>query len=195
MKKQTAFFPALGVLFLVGATQAAEFEYNIDTVHSSVTFKVMRQEMNYAHGRFNKFSGKMILDDRNEPKNIKIDCAVEMKSVDTANKGRDKHLRKNDFFNVKKFSEARFTTSKSKKIGDNKFELKGDMTFMGTTVPMTVEFVVGGTRKTDNGYVLGGETTFDLNVTDFGMPSHPGLADSVSVTVSIFGVYKLPPVG
>lgn len=201
MKLSTAILPTFSLLAVLsplavpGTVQAAEFEYEVDTVHSSVTFKVMRQEMNYAHGRFNDFSGKLVLDNRLEPESIKIDATVDMKSVDTSNKGRDRHLRKDDFFNAKKFQEARFVTKESKKVGDKRFELKGDMTFLGKTVPMTVEFVVGGTQRTEKGYAIGGETTFELKTTDFGMQPHPGLADTVSVTVSIFGVYKLPPVG
>ncbi|MHC5110847.1 MAG: YceI family protein [Planctomycetota bacterium] len=185
----------LVILPVTSVWAAPKFEFEIDPDHSSVTFKVMHEKLHWAHGRFNEISGVLTLDNRKKPKNITITATVMAKSVDTANRERDKHLRKKDFFDAKKFKEITFVANECNKVSDDRFELTGDMTMLGKTVPMTVNLQITGLIKGKGKHNLGAESTFIVKPSEFGMPPHDGIGDEVSVTVSLKATYKMPPAG
>ena len=67
--------------------------FTVDAVHSSVVFRVKHQNVAFFYGRFNKVSGSFNLDEAN-PAASSLDITIDAESVDTANEGRDKHLRR-----------------------------------------------------------------------------------------------------
>jgi polyisoprenoid-binding protein YceI len=192
----------VGVLvasFAVGAVVSAlpSLEYKIDPAHSMVIFKVLNGDVSFVYGRFNDISGTVSIDNRDEPKELAIKAEVEAKSVDTNDKKRDKHLKKEDFLDVKQFKKITFETKKNKRLEDGKFELTGDLTLLGETHPLTVVFEVTGVKKLGIGkYTIGGEATFTIKRSEFGMDKMPEeIADEVTVTVSIQATRDVPPAG
>src|SRR5882672_46990 len=74
--------------------------YNLDPNHSSVGFSVSHLVINNVHGKFNEFSGTVVVDN-NAIKEAK--GTIEVKSIDTRNTKRDAHLRTPDFFDAQKY--------------------------------------------------------------------------------------------
>ncbi len=181
---------------LGAAARGAEFEFKIDPVNSSVVFKVLNRDVSYVYGRFDDLKGMITVDHRTKPKRFEVSCTIPSKSVNTNSKKRDKHLKSADFFNIKKHKEIGFETKKSKKTTEGKFELTGELTFMGKTLPLTVELDFTGAKSMGAQRIIGAHVSFTLKRSDFGMDQHlPGIADEVQVFVSLQGVYKMPPAG
>lgn len=91
-------------------------------------------------GTFSGVKGSILFDLKNIEKS-EILLSLNANSVDTDNKERDKHLKKEDYFNVEKYPLISFSSTKiSKKIGLNKYLLSGNLTIKGIT--KLVEFEV-----------------------------------------------------
>jgi len=164
--KKTALLTAL-VLVLGFGTVSAQGTYGIDSSHSSVGFKV-RHLVSKVSGGFNEFDGTIVADVGNLDASS-VEFTIQTTSIDTKNEKRDGHLRSADFFDVEKYPEITFKSSKITKIDGDSFAVAGTLTMHGVSkeITLTVDFLgemtaLGGTRA---GY----ELTTSLNRKDFGI--------------------------
>ncbi|MFS8808445.1 YceI family protein, partial [Synechococcus sp. R6-10] len=134
MRKQTRFVAYLSILaMLVGSMQSIQAQavtYRIDPVHSFIIFRVKHLNTGFAYGRFNSFSGTIVVDEKN-PANSSIELEIDANSVDTGNSQRDDHLRNPDFFNTRQFPKITFKSTRVRKINDTTVEVQGDLTMRG----------------------------------------------------------------
>ena len=77
----------------------------------------------------------------------KISLSADMASISTNNDQRDAHLRNSDFFEVEKYPELEFTSTKLEKIDSDTFALSGDLTLKGVTRPVKLNVEFNGVTK------------------------------------------------
>lgn len=149
------------VLVLGFGTAAAQGIYTIDPDHSNVGFKV-RHLVSKVGGEFTEFEAT-ITADFNNLDTCRVQFSIQSASIETRNEDRDNHLRSADFFDVEKFPEITFTSTKVTKIDKDSFAVAGILTMHGVSNPttLTVDYLgemtaMGGTRA---GYEL--STTLD----------------------------------
>ena len=101
-----------------------------------------------ADGKFGKFAGTVALTGT-DPKTAKLKVAVEITSLNTGIDKRDSHLRTADFFNVKKWPKAVFTSTAIKASGKDRYEVRGTLNMMGKKMPIKflADMVVGKDGK------------------------------------------------
>lgn len=176
-------------LFLGGSTTAAaplaEGAWKIDAVHSAVLFKVKHLNTSWSYGRFNTFSGEIVHDAADASKS-RVQCEIDVASIDTANKDRDGHLLSPDFFSAREFPKIRFTSSKVEARGD-KLAVTGEFEMHGVKQPMTLLVEKTGASKTERfGERVGFHATATLKRSDFGMKTMlEGIGDEIEVTLSL----------
>lgn len=165
--------------------------FTVDAVHSSVVFRVKHQNVAYFYGRFNKVSGSFNLDEAN-PAASSLDITIDAESVDTANEGRDKHLRTADFFSAKEFPTVTFKSTSAESKGEKQYLVKGDLTFRGVTKPVEVTVTETGRGAGRGGMKIAGfETMFIIKRSEYGMTyGKDSLGDDVTVYVSLEGGMK-----
>ncbi len=135
------------VALVLGASWAGATEvYDIDPVHSTIGFKVKHMGISTVPGKFAKFKGVVTLD-KHEPTAARVEAAIETASIDTGMEARDKHLKGSDFFDVDKYPEIRFVSTKVSRMKDDKFVMEGALTMHGVTKPVTLDAVFGGEAK------------------------------------------------
>ncbi len=175
---------ALGLAPLTSAEGAT---YAVDTVHSTVIFRVKHMNTSFAYGRFNNITGQFALDQ--DPGASKFDLQVKTDSVDTGNAGRDKHLKSPDFLNVVQHPTMSFKSTSVAADGPDALKVTGDLTFHGVTRPVTVKVTKTGTGKDMRGRpVAGFETSFVFKRTDFKMDKMTNaVGDEVTIIVSVEG--------
>ena len=127
---KTAILTAL-VLVLGFGTVAAQGTYGIDTAHSNVGFKV-RHLVSKVSGGFNDFDGTIVADFNNLDSSS-VEFTIQAASIDTKNEKRDGHLRSADFFDVEKYPEIIFKSSKITKIDGDSFAVLGALTMHGVS--------------------------------------------------------------
>ncbi len=166
-------------------------DYVIDTKdsHAFIQFKIKHLGYSWLYGRFNRFSGRFSYDE-NDPSSARIEVIIQTASVDSNHAERDKHLRSDDFLDVKKFPEARFVSTSFQEQGNGRALLKGDFTLRGVTRPLTIEVEqIGAGNDPWGGYRRGftGRTRFAL--ADFGITKDLGPASKeVELILDVEGI-------
>ena len=155
----------LSMLFTLQESPADVGEaFQVDAVHSTAIFRVHHLGAGMFYGRFNDISGTITGDE-----NPAFDISIDINSVDTNNEKLDAHLKSPDFFNAVEFSEMTFKSSATKKVGDDKYEVKGDITIHGVTKPLTVTMTKTGQVTGRRGESIGFEMEFQISRSDYGM--------------------------
>ncbi len=131
-------------VFLFSAQTVLATAYTIDTSHSSVGFKIKHLAISNVQGSFSSFTGTFDFT-ADQPDQWSAEVSIDMKSVDTGDEDRDKHLQDEDFFDVKKFPKMVFkSTGVKMDDDDDEFELMGNLTMHGVTLPVTLEVEFNG---------------------------------------------------
>lgn len=147
MKLQKKTLSMMAILALsLGALAAQAAELVADPAHSNIGFAVKHLKVSTVNGNFGDFSGTVNLDEKDITKS-KIDFVVKVESINTSNLKRDDHLRSADFFDVKKFPEARFTSSSIKAKGKDQYQLEGNLSLHGVTKKISLSVTSLGKVK------------------------------------------------
>lgn len=145
--------------------------YGVDTVHSSVVFKIRHAGIANFYGRFNGITGEVHFD-ADDFTNSRMKFTVPTNSVDTANNSRDNHLRNADFFNARQFAEIAFTSTGISEVGEGVYELTGDLSLHGETRAVTARLTDLATGSVRDNPAIGFEATFSIRRSDFGMTNY-----------------------
>jgi polyisoprenoid-binding protein YceI len=177
-----------GAGLVAGVMNASAAESTVDSAHSSVSFKVKSLDAYYVQGMFTKISGKFNVGEAGKEK---FEFTVKSDSVNTGNEGRDKHLRSADFFNAGQFPDIKFVSKEVKAKGDG-YEVTGDLTLLGVTKPITVQInkVGEGKNPKSGATVVGFETSFEIDRTEYGMKYGAAKDNKVKLTVDFNGEVK-----
>jgi len=170
------------------ALPAAE-SFTVDAVHSSAVFRIMHMNVSPFYGRFNKVGGSFLI---NGDSSV-IDVTIDAESVDTANGGRDKHVKSQDFLSVKEFPTITFkSTSAKKQAQGDAVDVTGNLTFHGVTKSIAVTVKpTGEAPGMKGGTVAGVEATFTIKRSEYGMGGMPGaLGDDVTIMIGLEGGRK-----
>jgi len=188
---------SFGFFVLAQPARATMMEHEIDPEHSTIIFKVMHQGVSYVWGRFNGISGTVKVDSFSSPKEIEFYVEVNAGSIDTNNKKRDRELAKKDFLDTSKYRKITFESKSSKRLEEGVMEVTGDLTLLGKTQPLTVTFrILGSAKESDFKNRIGGEATFTIKRSDFGMTNMlDSIGDEVTLMVNIEAVSKVRPAG
>jgi polyisoprenoid-binding protein YceI len=170
-------------------TRLSSGTWAIDPVHSSVEFAVRYLLVGKVRGRFDTFSGAIVVDEEGTP-SVTAEIAVD--SVNSGNEQRDAHVKASDFFDVERHPTASFASTAVRADGD-RYLLDGDFVLKGVTRPITLGLVFNGINPgMGHGEVAGFEASVMLNRKDFGidvdLPLQTGgvaVGDKVTVTLEI----------
>ena len=116
--------------------------YNFDRAHSFIGFKVKHNGLIEVPGFFRDFKGTVNYDAADVEKST-VEFTAQAKSVDTGVTPRDNHLRTADFFEVEKYPEITFKSTKVEKKGKN-WIVTGDFTMKGVTKSISFPFQIAG---------------------------------------------------
>src|SRR5207249_6907701 len=186
---------AVILVALVAPPLLAEVEtFTFDKGHTLVGFRI-RHFVSKVEGRFRDFDGTIGID-RQNPSNSKVELTIQAASIDTANEGRDKDLRSENFFDVAKYPTIIFKSTKIVAKGSDSYEVTGDFTMHGVTKSVTVPVKHGGFLKVRGragmGEKTGFEINFPLNRKDYGIvwnrPLETGgfmLSDEVEINIQV----------
>ncbi|HKO81602.1 MAG TPA: YceI family protein [Chitinophagaceae bacterium] len=142
--------------------------WTIDPAHSEVQFKVKHLVITTITGAFKEFYGTVVAGE--DFKNAIIRFEASIHSISTNNEQRDTHLKSADFFEIEKYPKFFFDSTSFTKIGVDEYELKGNLTIIGITKPITLTAQYGGTMTDPWGNIKAGfELSGQINRKDFGL--------------------------
>src|SRR5918999_2303729 len=143
-------------------------DYRMDPAHSVIGFCIRHFEISLVRGRFKDFTGTIHYDASDGTKST-VEFTAKVESIDTGVTGRDNHLRNADFFDVAKFPEMTFKSTKVEKKGSG-YVMHGDFTLKGVTKQISFPFTVTGAIKDNRGNVrFGIAAETKINLRDYGI--------------------------
>ena len=143
--------------------------WQIDNSHSNAEFSVKHMMISNVKGRFATFGGTIAYDPTN-PADSAVNVEIDVASISTHDEKRDEHLRSGDFFDVAAFPKMTFVSTKVKPNGTDKFEVVGDLTIKGITMPVTLKAELEGVGTSPWGAeVAAFVATTEISRKDFGL--------------------------
>lgn len=116
----------------------------VENTHSEVTFKVRHLMISNVSGSFKSFSGQ-VESAAADFSDADITFNIDVNSIETGQEARDNHLKSDDFFNAESFPQITFKSHSLKKVSDNHYELKGNLTIRDITKEIALKAEFGGT--------------------------------------------------
>lgn len=167
--------------------------YNFDKAHSFIQFTVNHQGITQVPGFFRDFNGSVNFDAKDISKST-VEFTAKATSVDTGVAARDNHLRSKDFFEVEKYPDIIFKSTKVQKKGKS-WLVTGDFTLKGVTKSITFPFDIVGWLAPDDksGGKMGIAAETTINRRDYGVnyggnipgTGIPVLSDMVKISLQI----------
>ena len=140
--------------------------WNIDTTHSGINFSIRHMVVSKVRGRFAKYTGAINIDDGDLTRSS-VEVSIDASSIDTGVADRDTHLRSADFFDVEKYPEITFRSTKIAPRGQNQYDVTGSFTLHGVTKEITVPVTFMGFMGAGPNEKAGFSADFTLNRKDY----------------------------
>lgn len=166
--------------------------YQIDSSHSGANFSVKHMMVTNVSGRFSNVKGAVTFDEKNLSKSS-IEATVDIETINTNEPKRDAHLKSPDFFDVAKFPQMTFKSTKVYKVG-GVTKADGDLTLHGVTKPVTLTLTeLSGEVKHPMGTIVrGAVATTRISRKDYGLTWNKTIeaggvvvGDEIAITLEI----------
>lgn len=169
--------------------------WDIDPVHSDISFTVRHMMVSKVRGRFGAFTGEIVTGE--DVSASSVAATIDATSIDTGNDQRDGHIRSADFFDVENHPQWTFRSTGVRADGED-LVVDGELTIKGVTRPVALALEANGFGPDAFGGIRAGfsaSTTIDRN--DFGvdikMPLDGGgvvVGEKVQINLEIQGVLR-----
>jgi len=187
MKTLRPFVPSLAAMLLAAGGASAQ---NVLIDKSEIRF-VSRQGGGHIDGRFRKWRANVDF----RPKEIaksKAEFEIELASIALGSEESEAEIKREPWFDTKKFPVARFSSTRWKGVGEDRYEVAGQLSLKGVTKDVVVPFAL----KKDAAGNSVAEGRFTLNRLDFRLgdgyfADTSTVANEVAVRIRMV----LPPVG
>jgi polyisoprenoid-binding protein YceI len=147
----------------------AKTKWSLDPTHSELQFKIKHLMISNVSGALKNFQTEVETEDE-DFSTAEINLIAQMDSISTNNEQRDAHLRNSDFFEVEKYPELKFKSTKVEKVDSNTFVVYGELTMKGVTKSIKLNAEFNGVVKDPWGNERAAFTvTGKINRTDWGM--------------------------
>jgi polyisoprenoid-binding protein YceI len=188
---------AIAVAWTSGAfaeIQYAPGKYEIDPIHTRVSFTVPHFVISLVEGRFDEVQGDFTL---GEPFSAsKANVTVQIESIDTGVKKRDDDLRSKNFFEASKYPTMTFV-AKSFRGTPESCKVVGDLTIKDVTKEVTFDGKYTGVVNDPWGNQrVAVQLTGVINRRDFHINYSeqiaigPGIGDEVTIRIFADGITK-----
>lgn len=179
--------------FAAAAPVGVSGTYGFDKAHSAIGFKVKHNGLIDIPGFFRDFTGNINYDAKDVTKST-VEFSAKATSIDTGHGGRDNHLRSADFFEVAKFPDVTFKSSKIEKKGKG-WMVTGDFTMKGVTKTISFPFTIAGFLPAGEKSVarMGFTADAKINRRDYGVTygsnipgtNIPVIADDIAIRIEV----------
>src|SRR5688572_28782445 len=117
--------------------------FQIDPMHSEVSFKVKHLMISSVTGHFSKFNAEMKSAEPDfSDADIRFDADID--TISTNNSQRDAHLKSADFFDAEKYPKLSFSSTGFKKLDEQNYGLEGNLDLHGVSKPVVFKVEYAG---------------------------------------------------
>ena len=143
--------------------------WQIDPYHLQVEFAVKHFGMMTVRGHFGEVSATGQLDPQN-PAASSVGVTIKTDSIKTNNPQRDLDLRSSNFLGIEEFPTITFKSTRVAPVGDDEYNMTGDLTIKGITRPVTLKVKRYGEINDERmGHRVAYSAEGEINRKDFGL--------------------------
>lgn len=185
-----ALAPAMLAAGLLGNAEM----YTIDTTHSYVGFTARFLGMTDVRGNFRDYGATIIYDD-DRPERTSVTAVIDVASLDTSSQFRDRDLKAETFFDVAKYPNIIFQSTRVESLGKERYVVHGNLTIKGVTRAISIPMTRTVKRVKDEAWGairIGGAGAITIKRSDFGILGNEFwgkkvVGDEVTLTLEILG--------
>ncbi len=161
--------------------------YKLDETHGYITFSYSHLGFSNPRVGFNEFDTELELDSAN-PANSTVSVTIDATSIDSRVPVFNEHLNSADWFNTAEHPTITFRSTGIEATGKSSFDVRGDLTIMGTTRPITIAATI---NKADNHPLrdipaIGISGTADILRSEWGLDGYvPAVSDEVTISIEV----------
>ncbi|MBI3727652.1 MAG: polyisoprenoid-binding protein [Burkholderiales bacterium] len=180
------FTKLIAAALLISTAPAFAQTYNIESNHTYPSFEADHMGISVWRGKFNKTSGKIVLD--RAAKTGTVDITIDANSLDFGHEKMNEHAKSKDMFNVAQFPTATYKGTSIKFDGDTPVAVIGELTMLGVTKPVTLTInkfkcIQHPMFKKE---ACGADATAEFKRTDFGLNyGTPRFAPEVKLAIQV----------
>jgi polyisoprenoid-binding protein YceI len=182
---------ALTLAAIAPALSAGEHHWMADPVHSSAEFTIKHFGFFNVKGTI-PIQQATITTQGDSALPTSIMATLDPNGIDTKAGDRDSDLRSDHFFDVARFPQITFSSTKVSTLPDGTFTVDGMLTIHGVTKPVTLTASYVGAMTDQRGRKHAGySATTQIKRSDFGMTYGPILAgDDVTISLEIEAIQQ-----
>jgi polyisoprenoid-binding protein YceI len=155
------------LLLLLFTAPAAAAPHTVGPDDGRVGFKVKNMKVQWVKGQFGAFQATVDYDPA-APEAISINATIDVASLTTKDRKRDKHLLSDDFFDVANHPTMTFVST-SAKASEDGLAVTGNLTIRGFTHEVVLTVVGPGEPVADSGNKRTVTASTVVPRTDYGM--------------------------
>lgn len=190
MRSSLMTLAAVAAIFVPAQASAQVENYKFDNPHTQIIFAVDHLGYTDSMGQFTGYDGHITFD-RDQPANSSVEVTIKTDSLSMDHEKWDAHLKGPDFFDVEKFPDMTFKSTKIDVTGDKTADITGDLTILGVTKPVVLHSTFNKADKHPMGdeYHAGFSANAAIKRSDFGMNyGLPMVGDDVKITLNVEAV-------
>ncbi|MEB5929901.1 YceI family protein [Acinetobacter schindleri] len=179
---------ALGLTLASVATfsMAKPVAYTIDPGHTATVFSWSHFGFSTPSANFSDIQGTITVDNE-KPANSSVNVTIPVSSINTNVKALDDHIQKAEFFDVEKYPNITFKSTKVQALGKNKYKITGDLTIKGVTKPVVLDAVLNkqAVHPMTKLQTIGFNATTSFNRSAFNVGAYvPNVGDKITVNIT-----------
>lgn len=179
---------AVGLTLATVATfsMAKPVAYTIDPGHTATVFSWSHFGFSTPYANFSDIQGTINVDNE-KPANSSVNVTIPVSSINTNVKALDEHIQSAEFFDVAKYPNITFKSTKVQALGKNKYKITGDLTVKGVTKPVVLDAVLNkqGVHPMTKLQTVGFNATTSFNRSAFGVGAYvPNVGDKITVNIT-----------
>ena len=140
MRSSLAWLGAIAALTFCVPANALD-QLNIGQGRGTIDFAIGDSRIFRTTGSFKDWRGKVNVDDGDLPKSA-VEVTVNTRSIEMLDAQQTAMLKDVDFFNVEKFPQMSFRSTRVTRTGATTLKVEGEITLRGVTRPMTLAVTV-----------------------------------------------------
>ncbi len=179
---------ALGLTLASVATfsMAKPVAYTIDPGHTATVFSWSHFGFSTPSANFSDIQGTITVDNE-KPANSSVNVTIPVSSINTNVKALDEHIQKAEFFDVEKYPNITFKSTKVQALGKNKYKITGDLTIKDVTKPVVLDAVLNkqAVHPMTKLQTIGFNATTSFNRSAFNVGAYvPNVGDKITVNIT-----------
>lgn len=179
---------ALGLAVSSVATfsMAKPVAYTIDPGHTATVFSWSHFGFSTPSANFSDIQGTITVDNE-KPANSSVNVTIPVSSINTNVKALDEHIQKAEFFDVEKYPNITFKSTKVQALGKNKYKITGDLTIKGVTKPVVLDAMLNkqAVHPMTKLQTIGFNATTSFNRSAFNVGAYvPNVGDKITVNIT-----------